>query len=90
MGELAELDHLTGLFNRTIFKERLQHALAINQRHHDPLVLMLLDLDGFKQINYTFGHSAGDHLLEQVALRLQNIFRTDDVVARLGGDGSTK
>jgi diguanylate cyclase (GGDEF)-like protein len=83
---LAHNDALTGLVNRTQFRERLQTALAAPPGEAAPLAVLLLDLDGFKQVNDTRGHAAGDQLLRVVAERLQAVARRTDVVARLGGD----
>jgi len=83
---LARFDNLTGLANRSIFRERLQEALAMAQRTGMLTALFLLDLDEFKQINDRFGHPAGDALLREVARRLSATIRRTDMVARLGGD----
>ena len=83
---LAYHDSLTGLPNRILFNERLSAAIALAQRHNHPLGVLFLDLDGFKQINDTFGHGSGDMLLQQVAQRLSRCVRESDAVARLGGD----
>ena len=79
-------DSLTGLFNRAMFKERLEHALARRWRRTDSLAILFLDLDGFKEVNDTLGHSTGDTLLVQVAERLACLVRGADTVARFGGD----
>ncbi|MGQ0383693.1 MAG: putative bifunctional diguanylate cyclase/phosphodiesterase [Gammaproteobacteria bacterium] len=79
-------DPLTGLANRALFLDRLQHALAATGRHRAPLATVLLDLDGFKEINDSYGHSVGDELLVAVASRLTESVRSVDTVARLGGD----
>lgn len=83
---LAFHDSLTGLPNRILFNERLSAAIALAQRHNHPLGVLFLDLDGFKQINDTLGHSIGDMLLQQIAQRLARCIRESDAVARLGGD----
>ena len=83
---LARLDPLTGLANRRLFGERLTEALARAQRSERPLVLMLLDVDNFKAINDTYGHRAGDEVLNEFARRLQQCVRATDTVARMGGD----
>ena len=79
-------DPLTGLANRTMFQERLTQALAGLNRGGDPVALLALDLDRFKQVNDTLGHEAGDELLKQVAARLKALLRDSDTLARLGGD----
>jgi diguanylate cyclase (GGDEF)-like protein len=79
-------DPLTGLANRTMFHERLTQALASLNRGGDPVALLALDLDRFKQVNDTLGHEAGDELLRQVSARLKALLRDTDTLARLGGD----
>jgi diguanylate cyclase (GGDEF)-like protein len=80
-------DPLTGLPNRTLFHSRLDAALdAAKQAGDDQVALMIMDLNGFKGVNDTLGHHAGDELLVEVGHRLRRIGRTGDVVARLGGD----
>ena len=79
-------DGLTGLANRALFRDRLDRALARQPRSRDPLALLLVDLDGFKQINDNFGHDVGDQLLLQVAARFEDVTRPIDTVARFGGD----
>ncbi len=91
-GQLARqafYDSLTGLPNRALFMERLEHALAASKRRHKPVAVMFLDLDNFKDVNDTFGHAAGDDLLVALALRLQTCVRPMDTVARIGGDEFT-
>jgi len=83
---LATHDSLTGLPNRSLFYEHLDHALAIGRRSQTRVATFFLDLDGFKEVNNLLGHSKGDVLLEQVAERLQSNLRSSDLVARLGGD----
>jgi diguanylate cyclase (GGDEF)-like protein len=82
----ASHDPLTGLFNRGMFGERLQQALAQAQRFERTLALLFIDLDGFKLINDTLGHSAGDMALVEIAVRLRATLREGDVIARMGGD----
>ncbi|MBZ0096932.1 MAG: diguanylate cyclase [Sulfuricella sp.] len=83
---LATHDALTGLANRTLFMDRLAHAMARAHRYNGKLALLFLDLDKFKQVNDTYGHGAGDQLLKMVAERICGCVREDDTVARLSGD----
>jgi diguanylate cyclase (GGDEF)-like protein/PAS domain S-box-containing protein len=83
---LAFYDPLTGLPNRRLLIDRLQHALANTSRHQDQGVLMMIDLDHFKNLNDTLGHELGDQLLKLAADRLRSCVRASDTVARLGGD----
>ncbi|HVG23349.1 MAG TPA: diguanylate cyclase, partial [Thermoanaerobaculia bacterium] len=82
-------DGLTGLPNRLLFRDRLTIALAHAKRQESPLVLMFLDLDRFKIVNDTLGHSLGDELLRVVAARLRSVLREGDTIARMGGDEFT-
>lgn len=82
----AFYDQLTGLANRALFRDRVQHALTRASRERDQVAVMFLDLDNFKGTNDTLGHAAGDDLLSIVASRLLNATRGCDTVARLGGD----
>jgi len=84
--QLALYDALTGLPNRTLFFDRMGQLMAMAKRNNDVLALLFLDLDGFKQVNDTFGHGIGDELLRQVAKRLSGIMRKCDTIARMGGD----
>ena len=84
--KLAFFDSLTGLPNRRLLMDRLQHALASSVRRRQHGALILIDLDHFKNINDTLGHKQGDLFLQQVAQRLQASVRDSDTVARLGGD----
>ena len=93
LAELARLyrhqarhDVLTGLPNRALVLERLTAMLSRAQRHGSHVGVMFIDLDGFKRVNDTHGHQAGDHLLLEVAQRLREAARAHDVVGRLGGD----
>src|SRR6476660_192092 len=86
---LAQYDHLTGLVNRTLFRDRLIQAMARSKRLQQPLGLMLLDLDRFKAVNDTLGHDIGDELLKSVSERLKTCVREVDTVARMGGDEFT-
>lgn len=83
---LAHSDSLTGLPNRPLFYERLSQSVAMARRHDKKLALLFLDLDGFKQVNDKFGHDTGDELLQEVAERLRQHIRGEDIVARTGGD----
>ncbi|WP_237047577.1 GGDEF domain-containing protein [Lentzea guizhouensis] len=81
----ASHDPLTGVANRSLFRERLDRALAVHDRE-TPLILLFIDVDGFKGINDTHGHAEGDIVLRNVAARLEHSVRPQDTVARLGGD----
>ncbi|KAB0508326.1 EAL domain-containing protein [Pseudomonas lini] len=83
---LARTDGLTGLANRATLIERLHQAFAAARRGATPFAMFYLDLDHFKRINDTLGHPVGDLLLQEVARRIKNCVRENDVVARLGGD----
>jgi diguanylate cyclase (GGDEF)-like protein/PAS domain S-box-containing protein len=84
--QLAFHDPLTLLANRSLFRNRVQHALALTQRSHQRVAVMFLDLDNFKNVNDSLGHDAGDRLLQAAAQRLVKSTRPSDTVARLGGD----
>ena len=86
---MAHHDALTGLPNRTLFRDRLTHAMAQADRYHQKLAVLFLDLDRFKAINDTLGHNVGDQLLKIAAERLRSCVRDCDTVARLGGDEFT-
>jgi diguanylate cyclase (GGDEF)-like protein/PAS domain S-box-containing protein len=83
---LAFSDSLTGLANRALFRDRVEHALSRRQTAESSVAVLFLDLDDFKVINDSLGHKAGDHLLITVAQRLQACLRPADTAARLGGD----
>ena len=91
-GLLAEVsdralrDPLTGLANRTLFVDRLTHAMALQKREARAVAVLLIDLDDFKLVNDSLGHPAGDAILSRAAERLTNAVRASDTVARLGGD----
>ncbi|MFP5309154.1 MAG: diguanylate cyclase [Actinomycetes bacterium] len=82
----ATHDVLTGLANRELFDDRLGRVLARARRHPEPFAVLLVDLDGFKQVNDARGHAAGDAVLVAVARRLRRGIRGADTAARLGGD----
>jgi diguanylate cyclase (GGDEF)-like protein len=86
IAEMATHDELTGLANRTLFRERLAQAFGRTQRYGEPFALFMLDLDRFKPINDSLGHPVGDEVLKEAALRLQFCVRETDTVVRLGGD----
>ncbi|WP_288520674.1 diguanylate cyclase [uncultured Pseudomonas sp.] len=83
---LAYHDPLTDLPNRLVFEKRLEGALALAQSNHSRVALVFIDLNGFKAINDSLGHVAGDHVLQTTATRLNDTLRNSDSVARLGGD----
>lgn len=83
---LAHFDALTGLPNRTLLRDRSNLAISLAQRRHEPLALMFLDLDGFKNVNDSLGHNMGDELLKQFASRLKSVIREQDTASRQGGD----
>ncbi|MGB8476166.1 MAG: EAL domain-containing protein [Candidatus Acidiferrum sp.] len=82
----AQHDYLTGLPNRMLFNDRVNQAIALAPRHLKKVVVLFLDLDGFKHINDSLGHPIGDKLLQSVAERLVNCVRATDTVSRQGGD----
>ena len=84
--KLASYDNLTGLVNRSLLLDRLEHALAHAANHQLQVAVLFVDLDRFKGINDTLGHDYGDKLLKVIAGRMQNLASKDDTVARLGGD----
>ncbi|HEV3096011.1 MAG TPA: EAL domain-containing protein [Candidatus Dormibacteraeota bacterium] len=79
-------DPLTGLPNRTFLRERLEETIRAGERDMKPCAVLLMDLDGFKSVNDSLGHEAGDRLLQQVSQRLRSVLRKADTVARYGGD----
>ena len=84
--EMATHDSLTGLRNRLSIGDALEHAVNKGRRTGDSHAVLFIDLDGFKPVNDTLGHAAGDHLLREIAHRLRSRVRESDIVARLGGD----
>jgi diguanylate cyclase (GGDEF)-like protein len=79
-------DGLTGLANRSLLWDRVGHAIALGAREHRSLAILYVDLDGFKEVNDTLGHAAGDQLLASVAERMRAVVRPSETVARIGGD----
>jgi diguanylate cyclase (GGDEF)-like protein len=79
-------DDLTGLPNRALFTDRLEHAIAFLGRHSAPIAVLFIDLDDFKTVNDSLGHEAGDRLLVEAGKRIERCVRSVDTVARLGGD----
>ena len=86
MSHLAQHDALTDLPNRLMLNDRLTQAISLARRNHNQLAVLFLDLDGFKHINDSLGHSIGDKLLQSVAARLSACVRKSDTVSRQGGD----
>jgi diguanylate cyclase (GGDEF)-like protein len=86
---LAHHDNLTGLPNRILFYDRLNQAITRARRDKESIAVLYLDLDGFKLVNDTLGHEAGDTLLREVAKRIVACVRDSDTVARMGGDEFT-
>src|SRR2546422_5350156 len=79
-------DSLTGLPNRTFLRERLEETIRAGEREMKPCAVLLMDLDGFKSMNDSLGHQAGDSLLQEVARRMRGVLRKADTIARYGGD----
>jgi len=84
--EMALRDTLTGLYNRRYFQQILDYEMNRAKRYRQPLSIVFLDIDHFKEINDTFGHSIGDQFLKQITQKLQSLFRTTDLLARYAGD----
>jgi diguanylate cyclase (GGDEF)-like protein len=82
----ASHDALTGLANRALFEDRLDHDFALARRHGSRLAVLFIDLDDFKPINDSLGHAVGDKVLKELARRMQSAMRATDTLARLGGD----
>jgi diguanylate cyclase (GGDEF)-like protein len=86
LSKMAMYDHLTGLPNRTLFRELFQHEAGAARRGHRSCALLFIDLDRFKAVNDTMGHAAGDELLLGVSQRLSSTLRESDIVCRVSGD----
>ena len=86
LAELALHDAMTGLPNRVLLFERIEHEVELARRQRRRVAVLFIDLDQFKSVNDTFGHEAGDDVLSAVAKRLQSAVRSSDTVARIGGD----
>jgi diguanylate cyclase (GGDEF)-like protein len=84
--KITHYDKLTGIANRTLLADRMDHALSIAKRDDSLIGICYLDLDGFKPINDDFGHLVGDKILVEIARRILGVVRGTDTVARLGGD----
>ena len=82
----ALYDELTGLPNRTLFRDRIGQAILAARRERQPATVLILDVDHFREINDTLGHDAGDRLLQELSTRLRTLLRESDTFARLGGD----
>lgn len=89
LAQLAQIDTLTGLYNRYAFGRQLAQSQARCQRHNAAMALLFIDLDKFKQVNDTLGHEAGDALLRSCADRLLHCIRDGDIISRIGGDEFT-
>ena len=86
MEHLAHFDLLTGLPNHNLLQDHFKYAMSLAERNNEHLAVIFLDLDHFKNINDTLGHSIGDQLLMQLSKRLKSVVRNEDIVSRLGGD----
>jgi len=86
LNRIAKYDALTNLPNRTLLTDRLYQAMAMSLRHKQPLAVLYIDLDGFKEINDNHGHDFGDQVLIQVANRMKKSIRLEDTISRFGGD----
>jgi len=83
---MALYDNLTGLANRNLLKEHMQHIVSLGHLYQTRSAVCFFDIDGFKQVNDTYGHNFGDEVLKQTVKRIQNNIRADDLLLRLGGD----
>ena len=86
MHNQAHYDHLTGLTNKGMFNDRLEIAIHQAERNEEVIAVLFLDIDDFKNINDTYGHSFGDELLQQIGILLKESVRKGDTVSRWGGD----
>ncbi|MDE1464155.1 EAL domain-containing protein [Spartinivicinus poritis] len=84
--KLSSYDSLTGLYNRRMLIEYTQHAISLAKRSNKNIGILYFDLDDFKKVNDTYGHSVGDNLLKEVATRVKSSIRSSDILARIGGD----
>ena len=86
LAQCAQIDGLTGLWNRSYFDKRWSDEVSANHRHGRPLSLAMVDVDHFKQVNDTYGHPAGDAVLQGMSKMLQRECRQEDVPCRYGGE----
>jgi two-component system cell cycle response regulator len=86
MGELSTKDKLTGLYNRRYFDDVLEREIAGARRYHTTMALILMDLDHFKNVNDTYGHTAGDYVLETISKIIKSTLRDCDIPCRYGGE----
>lgn len=84
--QLVDADCLAAIPNRRAFMRRLAWAISMNERYHHPSTILYLDLNGFKRINDTYGHAAGDQAIQHVSKLLSSLMRESDFIARIGGD----
>ncbi|MBN2654770.1 MAG: diguanylate cyclase [Nitrospirae bacterium] len=84
--KMLDRDYLTGLYNRKFFMERFNEEIAWAVRYNEPFSVVIMDIDFFKRINDTYGHSCGDEVLKQAAKRISLAVRTEDIAARYGGE----
>jgi two-component system, cell cycle response regulator len=89
MYRMANYDAVTGINNKHVFDNRLEQEFAYARRNHLPLSLLMIDVDFFKKVNDTYGHMAGDYVLQGVAKRISNTVRDEDILARYGGEEFT-